>query len=1076
MSNGLTPASNSIFLDYMSEWNVVSFFKSVKRQHALVSNTIAISIILKGLTVVSTGLFSISSLPVETNMTFVTTHHFDGNNFDPNLVDSRPYAQSLGALSFNLSSAFGIVGNQVFQPFGEAPEFANMPSTFSGPWSYHLGLNVFSMDLDCVDANVTTRADNTTGQLTASGCNLNFTTYGDVLVQEANSTVGVTSSVAGCNGESSLVNGFEAAKLARLNASTIRSIDWRLWVYVVHDDPDGQTTNIGNNRTKPFKFTATMCTPKYEIVRRRVTVRRTSESSESSSEVGDIDGVHLDPMSQITPGSLLYAAVRSISISSATAFLPEYLLLSTSGNRLMQFLDPNILKNELRTKIRSISAQVAHEYLLKPAQETVLGTVQTHQTSLFLREVPFAIMVGMLVCLLVNLLLIGFTYFPVAVAPSDPGSIGGLALMFSRSPEFLSSFAKMDTMTTPQMQQLLRDYKYKTETSEEGDFKIIQEGEMTARCPELSPLKWWAPFSSKIWARILVLAGPIFLIFVFEALHRLSNRPQGIATVNDDPVYPRIFWTFLPALAMVFVRTAYETVDFTARVFNPYHLLRQGRAPPESTLLEDQHRRIAIYGLIHAFRKRYWAVFAAACAMIIAPFLPISVSGLYKVEHTGRQFDVDLSQTNRWNITDDTGHIYYAAGLQEEMLGGMIVNMNLSYPQWTYEDMVFPRVDLAAISKADGVVTEDAYIDTRLPALRANLNCAEVPPSGYVASWNTVKGSQARNFVANVTGIGNCGFSTTAVTAFPQPNGGFFSKWLRVKQETPADCPSRLYIYGKAGRANTTEGLVVLRCRPRVEEVDVAVRLRFPSMQFEPSMPPRVVGTPTRTLLDGFFGGTFKFEIFPDELDMQAFLMGIKRGSDADGTSTLDVTAQAAIFGRDGVPPNELLQPEKLIKGTNRVFGIVVAQLLNNWGNEPLTDKTRAADGRTYKGRMSDFSTTRLVQDEVLGRVAQALLVAMVFCGAASMVLMDTRRILPKNPCSIAAVASLLANARMMEKDNIPPGAEWYTRTEREKYGMFAGATFTLGFWAQGPAVSLSSNDDQNEDRFGIDMDEPLMN
>ena len=63
---------------------------------------------------------------------------------------------------------------------------------------------------------------------------------------------------------------------------------------------------------------------------------------------------------------------------------------------------------------------------------------------------------------------------------------------------------------------------------------------------------------------------------------------------------------------------------------------------------------------------------------------------------------------------------------------------------------------------------------------------------------------------------------------------------------------------------------------------------------------------------------------------------------------------------------------------------------------------------------------------------------------------MDTRYVIPKNPCSITAVASLLADSNMMDEGVIPEGSEWLSDRELEQRGVSSGWTLRMGWWNKG--------------------------
>jgi hypothetical protein len=73
------------------------------------------------------------------------------------------------------------------------------------------------------------------------------------------------------------------------------------------------------------------------------------------------------------------------------------------------------------------------------------------------------------------------------------------------------------------------------------------------------------------------------------------------------------------------------------------------------------------------------------------------------------------------------------------------------------------------------------------------------------------------------------------------------------------------------------------------------------------------------------------------------------------------------------------------------------------------------------------------------------LLSLIAVCIAISFWSMNTREVLPKNPCSIAAAASLLAGSEILK--HIPPGSEWCDDKHLESNGVFEGYLFSMGWW-----------------------------
>lgn len=220
------------------------------------------------------------------------------------------------------------------------------------------------------------------------------------------------------------------------------------------------------------------------------------------------------------------------------------------------------------------------------------------------------------------------------------------------------------------------------------------------------------------------------------------------------------------------------------------------------------------------------------------------------------------------------------------------------------------------------------------------------------------------------------------------------------------------------------------------------------------------------------------FDLFPSDMKVEGLLpiMDVQRKTNV--TSQLKGVYVAALYATNGNQPEELLNADKHSEALTRVYGIMTAQLLNNAWETNVTSQYTVSDppantqsGTLYQNRLY------LVQSPISTRILEGVLAAMVVCGVISVTLMEKRQVLPKNPSSIAAVASLLAESEMLK--TIPKGSEWADDKELKKKAVFAG-TFSMGWWSRDrrindPGVDTGSGPGEDEalvQRFGIDTDQ----
>jgi hypothetical protein len=147
------------------------------------------------------------------------------------------------------------------------------------------------------------------------------------------------------------------------------------------------------------------------------------------------------------------------------------------------------------------------------------------------------------------------------------------------------------------------------------------------------------------------------------------------------------------------------------------------------------------------------------------------------------------------------------------------------------------------------------------------------------------------------------------------------------------------------------------------------------------------------------------------------------------------------------------------------LFGVLLAQKLNlNNRVVGTPPSTLSFPARTITGTITDPTLIHLQQSLISTRILDAFLGTMFICAALSFYFMKTDKLLPFNPCSVAAGASLLAGSRMLQPESgiSPPGAEWCDDKTLKARKVFEGNTFSLKWWRGEEGV---------QDRFGIDVD-----
>jgi hypothetical protein len=119
-----------------------------------------------------------------------------------------------------------------------------------------------------------------------------------------------------------------------------------------------------------------------------------------------------------------------------------------------------------------------------------------------------------------------------------------------------------------------------------------------------------------------------------------------------------------------------------------------------------------------------------------------------------------------------------------------------------------------------------------------------------------------------------------------------------------------------------------------------------------------------------------------------------------------------------------------------------------------------------FNGTAIDPYHTRLFQNSASTRLLQSLLLAVILCLLASAFLIDTKKVLQPNPCSIARMMALLADSELLllndEDDDdggrvaMPPSddeAQAMTKEQLKHWCEDGGWRFRLGWFGGGEGV-----------------------
>ncbi|KAI9709839.1 MAG: hypothetical protein M1828_002356 [Chrysothrix sp. TS-e1954] len=330
---------------------------------------------------------------------------------------------------------------------------------------------------------------------------------------------------------------------------------------------------------------------------------------------------------------------------------------------------------------------------------------------------------------------------------------------------------------------------------------------------------------------------------------------------------------------------------------------------------------------------------------------------------------------------------------------------------------------------------------------------------------------------------------------------------LYLNKSEPYGCDVSLAWFGNI-RNSAVQNMTVLQCAPYLETVDVSVTFSMPNFKISPDDPPTTIES-TAKPVGGFLpssddGSDTAWSSLTASDDSVQIEFG-------DGHSYDEFFGHIVLNTHlNATDPNELLGPsnvENLKTKMNSLYGLWIAKELNfmkrSTGPTPSDSDTghKRADMHGSKAARQETSTihetiyhtvytnsstasqssvptpnrsyltaptalpeqpqlarsfpanatltqARLMQSAVSTRVLEGLLALTWALAVLTMVMTRTRNVLPKNPCSIAGMASLMIDSDLLTL--IPRGSEWLDDKDLKKIGLFQGFLFGLGWWGEG--------------------------
>ncbi|RDL41748.1 uncharacterized protein BP5553_01727 [Venustampulla echinocandica] len=1059
MADSPQVVDRSLLLDYVSPINVGVFYRSVRMRDWAVAAAVTGSFLIKLIIIASTGLFADNFVHLNIEVTDLPVlDRFKPGSLNMSNLNSRPIHRIYGVRALNMTYPAGTTAQHAFTNIDTSPIDDRVSSV-------NATLDVFTSTVRCELANID-RIDTHTVQGSSGVVMLPNGTRQDIpLLDPSKINLTLSLSSPSCHYSTQYIapvdDVFEILDVTPKSDCA----DHGRFLYIYGITTINTTQSDVDRKLVDAQYF--LCLPQYSILPGNVLLHVNTSASPLEPEIS------FPPTSkplQDGASAIYFVQAMSKMLSDNGAIrIVRYLNGSTSQNVTTDFRDSGLLQNGLETYFTQVITQMASIYHRVAAKNDTTGTLDIAEYRLHLQTFSFVVievMCGLLVALSVSLALRAKN----TVVSRDPGPIGGLAAIVSRSGRLESTLHQSGSASLSSTRNILGYSRFSTTTSATGPphgFAIlptIPDSSESKKEPEDDTnMCWYRPWTTTFGAKIALVTLPLMIVAALEVCYTASRRSNGLSQLGPD-TWVRLAYTYIPTSILVCLGLCFGSLDFTTKMFQPYKALQHGGMPAEATINVDYHSRVGLHALWSALRLKHIPVISISLAMVAAPFLSIITSGLFSTDILPQSTDLNVIKQDAFsldNFLSESGLADEKGADQGLTVANLVITDNVTDPQWTHGTLALPKFKIPdQVPQGDArVPINGSILTTTLLATRGLANCTILPTDQITNATyinGTVGSKSTGELVASAIPPNKCGRShsmafnnKTMDFSIPVMDGKHFGKWEFTDRQgwDNKTCPTFWIISGRVVNMRAQD-VTMLYCSPYLERVQAEVTVTLPDYGIDHDRPP-VVNDNNRTRVgDATMPYRWQESLYLPFVtnDTQNIMNIISDDLTGDGFFG------ALTKGKDGIPIAQLSGSDnspKLASAVENLYGKVIAQIMN-FHRVDLSNATSPL--QAFPATLITPNRIILRQSPISTRILDVLLIIMAICAALTYWFLDTTKTLPKNPSSIGAVASLLAGSEMLRM--IPEGAEW-----GRDYRMFDGWFFGLGWWGSG-----------DKKRFGVDV------
>lgn len=1095
LSHPDVPASRTLLLDYVQQYTFVAIFRSLRNRDFTVSITATISIIIKILIVISTGLLSLSLAGVTD--------------------DSYPMVLQTTFLNDNTGlSSRGTLAWYVIQ--GESNRNLTLPDGVSGDYAFQ------SLQTTGLPSTAETRviSDGLTNTMDCEPIEVGLLSAAYPKPQSGTETLNLTLTSPSCNVSTVTLSGVSLHDTSVSNDTTFFTRFEQVQCDGTTDDAGKRALLIFGNMTyhedySNYKYVydtylfgaldktiQLFCVPSYSMT--SVEVVRNGTEVLSVKPVPGASSWTLDSVSAWDIMEAQFAAIKVGITSSAYGWstnmssvlvdvdLSMQLALNISGAGLqaLDLMKPDTLKQVVTDYYQSMGAIIARDSLLGPASVVTRGSATINENRLMVSAWAAQWMVALLaVCASLTVTAL-FIVPRRGFLPCNPSALFRLVFISLHSRGLLHQLRFAGAADSNHLSQVLGSAKYRSAlvsgpgagSGPEPDRFCIydtagsHDEDEKPRLPAQISAKNTRPTILHSVSLVMLGLAVLGLMVALEVLLRKSNHEDGLGDIQDN-AYIHYTWTAIPALAFGLLAMTFSSMDFEVRSLAPYMALTESVSRDAFMELEFLDATIpqAMYREIKLWKP--WAL-ATTTALLIASLFTTFSASLFQESSFPITTSVKLQANRSFDTSFPPIDLTYSLSDIAE-ISSLILASNYSFPRLTYDDLAFPDFQLDIPQSVNSTLDPSAVsISAVVPAVRSTSEC-RLYDSSQITTNLTLDDSpdSYHNPLALGLPVEWCGIADSTpyeYTIATYSNASYFSA-INIYS---VGCSEILFVWGKIDydASPMVQHVAGLGCNFTLEGVDVNTTYTGTELNIDAQNPPQPIESTVRettivwdtSYTSSTYGLLYEYMatigVYPQLLDQFFSLL---------------VTSPWAVPLADLGDPSAT---DNVVAGIEHQMALIAAQAMAftlvpaNGTNMTLTEPITAGDNdaaRSYDG----FATTttagagrrRVVQDASSTHVLVALLAVTLVLGAAGWAARPRADVLPRDPTSIASAVALLAGGNIPAR--LAPPAHQHQqpamRTPAEVAPALGGPGALL--W-MGWGV-LPNHEDQNEggsSQFGI--------